>query len=149
MTPRQGTWIWSLCTVAAATLAAWLVTRANPPGPLRASEQSFHQWLHANLKITEAQHRELAPFEQAFEAERVRLRQEIRLAGDDLATAIRSGSRQSPAVTRALDRLHGAQGQLQRATLDHFFIMKEHLSPDQAARLVQWTQDNILDGSPN
>ena len=147
MTDRQGTWLWSICTVIAAALAAWFITRASPPAPpLRGSEQSFHHWLHANLDISEAQHRELEPFEKAYEAERVRLRKEIRQAGEDLARAIAKEAHESPEVTRALERLHAAQGGLQRATLNHFFVMKDHLNPSQAERLLRWTQDNILDG---
>lgn len=150
MTERQATWIWSACTVAAAGLVAWLITMGsattNDP---RASEQSFHQWMHANLKMPEEQHRQLEPFENAYEVERLRLRQEIREAGNALARAVREGSRESPQVASALDRLHAAQGELQRITLDHFFTMRDHLDPEQAERLGQWIHDNILHGSPH
>ena len=40
-------------------------------------------------------------------------------------------------------KLNKAQGALQKATLDHFFVMKRYLRPAQAAKLLEWTHDSI------
>jgi hypothetical protein len=86
----------------------------------------------------------LEPLEAEFEKEREQLRGEIASAGRQLADAVRNGKAGSPEIDAALQRLNAAQGKLQRATLDHFFAMKDHLDPAQAEKLLQWTHDSIL-----
>jgi Spy/CpxP family protein refolding chaperone len=108
------------------------------------SEADFHAWMHEQLSLTPAQHDALEPVETAFEKERLDLRNEISAAGRALADAVRQGKAESPEVEAALKRLNAAQAELQRATLDHFFAMKEHLDPAQAEKLLQWTHDSIL-----
>ena len=60
------------------------------------------------------------------------------------AEAVRGGKSQSPEIDLALSKLNAAQAELQRATLEHFFAMKEHLDPDQAELLLKWTHDSIV-----
>jgi Spy/CpxP family protein refolding chaperone len=138
---------WALATVLLAGGTAFLVTRAiphAPSAPHAAAEEDFHYWMHEQLKLTPAQHDALDPIEKAFEKERARLRTEIAAAGRDLADAVRRGKSGSPEIDAALTRLNAAQAALQRATLDHFFAMKDHLEPAQAEKLLQWTHDSIL-----
>ena len=66
------------------------------------------------------------------------------LGGRDLADAVRRGKSGAPEIDVALTRLNAAQAALQRATLAHFFAMKDHLEPAQAEKLLQWTHDSIL-----
>ena len=108
------------------------------------NEGDFHAWVHQNLVITPEQERILEPFEKSYETERRQLRLEIDRAGRDLAEAIRSQTEAGPELESALTRLNTAQGNLQRATLGHFFTMKQHLSPDQAERMRTWTHDRLL-----
>lgn len=139
--------LWALATVLLAGGTAFLVTRAishDPTTPPAAAEEDFHHWMHEQLKLTPAQHDALDPIEQAFEKKRARLRSEIANAGRDLADAVRRGKSGSPDIDAALTRLNTAQAALQRATLDHFFAMKDHLEPAQAEKLLQWTHDSIL-----
>lgn len=142
--------LWSLGTVIAAAVIAWLTVRLTAPSaePDEShSEASFHQWLHDNLEITAEQEKILHPHEIAFEEERTRQRETIEAAGADLAEAIRnSGDAEAPEVEAARRKLVEAQGELQRLTLDHFFAMKEHLSPEQGEKLLRWTQESIVDG---
>ena len=144
-TPRV---LWALATVLLAGGTAFFVTRsiAHAPAtpPAAAEEEDFHHWMHEQLKLTPAQHDALDPIEKAFEKERARLRSEITAAGRDLADAVRHGKSGSPEIEAALTRLNTAQATLQRATLDHFFAMKDHLEPAQAEKLLQWTHDSIL-----
>lgn len=149
MNPWLGRSIWILGTVALAGVTSLLVTRSVPdgwrtPAAASGSEEDLHRWMHKHLAITPAQHKTLDPIEDAFEKERIRLREEIVKAGHDLANAVRGGKSDSPEIAAALARLNAAQAQLQRATLDHFFAMKDHLDPEQAEKLLQWTHDSIL-----
>ena len=110
----------------------------------KGTEDDFHRWMHEQLAITPAQHEALAPVEKAYEDERARLHTEIASAGRELADAVRKGQSTSPEIDAALARLNAAQAKLQRATLDHFFAMKDHFDPAQAEKLLQWTHDSIL-----
>ena len=144
--------LWSLSTVIAAAVIAYLTVRLTVPPPdanadAAHSEASFHQWLHDNLEITAEQEAILHPHEIAFEEDRKRQREAIEKAGAALADAIRqSGDSEAPEVEAARRKLVEAQGELQRLTLDHFFAMKEHLSPEQGEKLLHWTQESIVDG---
>jgi len=143
-TPRV---LWALATILLAGATAFLVTRSTPHAPATpsaAAEDDFHHWMHEQLKLTPAQHDALDPIEKAFEKERARLRAEIAGAGRDLADAVRRGKSGAPEIDVALTRLNAAQAALQRATLAHFFAMKDHLEPAQAEKLLQWTHDSIL-----
>nr|WP_265594810.1 periplasmic heavy metal sensor [Haloferula sp. BvORR071] len=134
-----------MATVALAATTAFLVSNGTQRRHGQAaSEEDFHRWMHEQLAITPAQHDALEPLEEAFERDRERLRQEIAVAGRELANAVREGKSSSSGVDAALARLNAAQAKLQRATLDHFFAMKDHLDPAQAEKLLQWTHDSIL-----
>ncbi len=148
---RKNLWIWSLGTVIAAALIALATVRlATPratPDP-RASEASFHDWLHENLGITAEQEARLLPHEEAYETRRRAQRAVIEAAGEALAAAIReSDHAESPEIEAARKSLMEAQGELQRLTLEHFYAMKAHLSPEQGEKLLRWTHDSILDGN--
>nr|WP_226895540.1 periplasmic heavy metal sensor [Luteolibacter marinus] len=134
--------MWATATVALAGVTAFLVSR--PDHHHAGSEEDFHQWMHDQLHISVEQEAALAPFEKSFEKERLRLRDEIAGAGRALADAVRQGDPDSPEIKQALTRLNSLQAELQRATLEHFFAMKEHLDPGQAEKLLQWTHDSIV-----
>lgn len=144
MTPGTSRLVWALATIVLAGLTAWLVVIAAPGKQASPAQQDFHHWMHEQLNLTEAQHTALEPIEHAYETDKQRLKQEIATAGRDLAKAVGAGKAGSPEIDAALSKLNDAQARLQRATLSHFFAMKEHLDPDQAAKLLQWTHDSIL-----
>lgn len=143
--------LWSMGTVCLAAIVSFFVAREtldrSKPSPGSGhSEKGFHDWLHENLAITPEQEALLLPYELAFEKDRDRLRRDIELAGQSLAVAIRDFDAGSTQVIEARKRLTTLQGELQQATLDHFFAMKEHLTQEQGAKLLQWTQDSITHG---
>lgn len=126
--------------------AGWL---AVPDGHHHSHEATpgnsdFHSWLHQHLEVTPEQDAVLHPHEQQYDETSQRLRAEISAAGADLAAAIGQQTSLTPEIQAAMQRLHTAQAQLQTATLDHFFTMKRHLSPEQAERMRTWTQDRLL-----
>ena len=106
-------------------------------------ETDFHAWMHEHLDITPEQHEKLEPIEAEFEQQRVRLRNEIRTAGLEVAATIAESHLNDTKLKSALERLNKAQGELQRMTLDHFFAMKRYLRPAQAKKLLEWTHDSL------
>lgn len=139
--------LWAGATIGLAGVTSYFVSEwkeHSHAGPAPGSEEDFHRWMHSRLEITEAQHEALEPHESAYERKRGQLRGEIARAGRELAEAVRRGDSRSSEIDSALFRLNTAQSELQRATLEHFFAMKEHLDPDQAEKLLQWTHDSIV-----
>ncbi len=142
---------WSLGTVVVAALVSAMVAQSIVgeahvhPEPGKP-QSSFHDWLHANLKISEEQEEQLRPFEDAFHEQVEIQRVKIWEAGHELANAIRHHDANSQEVTSAQERLLAEQGKLQRMTLDHFFAMKDKLTPDQGELLLKWTHDSIIHG---
>lgn len=104
----------------------------------------FHRWVHAHLELSDDQHARLQPAEQRFAVQEAAIRMKITQASGALAVAIQSEGRESPKINAALEDLHNAQAELQRATLDHFFDMKEQLEPEQAEKLRHWTHERLL-----
>lgn len=144
--------LWSLGTVVISGLVAYLVVNhhsakdeaASNPG---VGDASFHEWLHQNLKITSEQDRLLHSIEHDFENEEVICRKAIKEAGLELARIIRNEPENREKVAAARKRLHEAQGKLQEITLEHFFAMKQHLSPEQGEKLLEWTYDSLTHGN--
>jgi len=148
---RSRTWFllaaWLLVTlVVSAGTSWWLQHHGDGHKHARTgeTEDAFHQWIHQNLKITNAQSAVLEPFEQDFEIRRGNVRREIREAGRELAERVRVATQLDEGIGAALDRLGRAQAELQRLTLEHFFQMKEHLEPEQQTRLRQWTHESLI-----
>lgn len=106
-----------------------------------------HLWLHSELKITPEQHAALAPMEAQF-AERNRvLREQMRAANHELAIAIGKGHAKSPEIAAAIGKIHLRMGELQNASVDHIFEMREKLTPEQGATLLRLAQQ-ALDDAP-
>jgi nickel and cobalt resistance protein CnrR len=127
---------------------AWLVTdwTLHRHGESHAHDHApkdLHAWMHEHLDITPEQHEKLEPLEAEFEKLRVKLKEELRLADVALAETIRDPKMNEASMNTALERLSKAQAALQRATLDHFFVMKRYLRPAQADKLLKWTHDSL------
>ena len=127
---------------------AWLVTdwTLHRHGESHAHDHAptdLHAWMHEHLDITPEQHEKLEPLEAEFEKLRVKLKEELRLADVALAETIRDPKLNEASMNSALERLSKAQAALQRATLDHFFVMKRYLRPAQADKLLKWTHDSL------
>lgn len=142
--------VWALATVLLSVVATLSVSQvvgafsqANSDHR-HAEDLDFHQWMHQRLVFTDAQHAALKPFEDAFEEKREGLHAQITEAGRDLANAVRLGDPKAPEIEQALGRLNAAQSELQKLTLEHFFAMKQHLDPEQAEKLLEWTRTSIV-----
>lgn len=137
-----------LLSVPLAGGTAWLVTdwTLHRHGESHAHDHAptdLHAWMHEHLDITPEQHEKLEPLEAEFEKLRLKLKDDVRRADVALAQTIREPKVDEAAMNAALERLNKAQGALQKATLDHFFVMKRYLRPAQAAKLLEWTHDSL------
>jgi len=110
---------------------------------LTKSSPDFHEWLHAELEITPEQEKALSKIETSFERDRIELLERIRVAGQSLASTLEAKPDDSASINNCLREINSAQGELQQVMIAHFLDMKEHLSPSQATRLLQWTRESI------
>lgn len=143
---------WSIGTIVVAALVSWGVARytlkhghSHPHS--ETGNADLHHWLHENLGISAEQEALLLPIELAFEKESAQCQEEIEAAGLALAEAIRNDPEDSDEIEASRLRLHAAKGELEELTLQHFFAMKKHLSPEQGEKLLQWTHDSLLHGN--
>ena len=109
-----------------ASLCAYYVISHQTAGP------SLHDMVHRDLDLTPEQTRRLDAIEEKYAVERKVLEADVRAANRELAAAIRQGHKESPEVEAAIDHLHMAMGELQKATVAHVFDMRAVLSPQQA-----------------
>jgi hypothetical protein len=106
-----------------------------------------HEWLHSELRISEEQHKALEPVETKFAEHNGVLKNQLRAAKHELAVAIGKGQGNSPEIAAAIGKINLYMGELQNASIDHIFRMREKLTPDQGATLLRLAQQ-ALDDSP-
>jgi Spy/CpxP family protein refolding chaperone len=92
---------------------------------------SLHETLHNELDLSATQERQIEALERDFATRRRALEVEMRAANTELAAAMREEHEYGPRVTAAVDRFHRAMGELQSATMEHVFAMREVLTPEQ------------------
>lgn len=92
---------------------------------------SLHEVLHDELDLTQIQDQQIEVLERDFATRRRTLEVEMRAANAELAAAMREEHEYGPRVTAAVERFHAAMGELQSATMEHVFAMREVLSAEQ------------------
>lgn len=92
----------------------------------------LHRLLHDELDLDAKQRARLEAFEAEFALKRRALELELRADNARLAAAIEAEHGNGPRVADAVDRSHRTMGELQKATLEHIFAMRQLLRPDQA-----------------
>jgi nickel and cobalt resistance protein CnrR len=112
-------------------------------GPKRQSVLNGHEWIHKQLDLTQSEQKALEPIEAKFVERKSKLISEIRSANKELAEAIKQDRADSPRVSAAVEKIHHAQGELQEATLEHVFEMREVLTPEQYQKLINLTADEL------
>jgi len=93
------------------------------------------KWLEEQLKLSDVQVQKLAGIEARYDQQKLEITAKIRTANAELAAAILEDKRYSKRVEKAQAAIHSAQGELQRATLEHFFELQPHLTPEQRETL--------------
>ena len=114
----------------AAVAGVWAGRELFPSPPSPGVE--LHSLLHDGLELEEAQQTKLQMLESHFTVRRRALELELRADNARLAAAIEAEHGNGPQVAAAVDRSHGAMGELQKETLNHMFAMRQILRPDQA-----------------
>jgi len=119
-------------------LAVLLAGRAGCLGAIAADRWlnhedngSLHQFVHEELVLTEDQNSRLETLEARFAVERAALESSLRAANARLAQAMDAEHEYGPEVSAAIDDVHGQMGELQKATVQHVFDMREILEPEQ------------------
>lgn len=104
-----------------------------------AEATESHGWIHRELGINGEQDKALEAIEDRYAQRRGELAGAIRRANVELAQAVLDDRSYSPRVTAAIERIHQAQGELQKATLEHVFEMRPALRPEQYDKLLRST----------
>jgi Spy/CpxP family protein refolding chaperone len=103
----------------------------------------YHHWLHTQLGITADQDKALDKEEERFVAQKKELVEMIRQENMELATAMIEDKEYSPRVVAAVENIHHAQSELEKATLEHIFAMKPILSPEQFDKLLKLSSEAL------
>jgi Spy/CpxP family protein refolding chaperone len=118
-------------TFVIAVLGGWLGVRLGQRGV--STNLGLDQVLHHDLSLSKEQETKIEALETSFATQRKGLEAEMRSANRDLAQAIVTDHRMSPAIEQAISRFHQAMRQLQELTTAHVLSMRDVLTPEQAA----------------
>ena len=110
---------------------------------------SLHQFVHEELVLTEDQNSRLETLEARFAVERAALESSLRAANARLAQAMDAEHEYGPEVSAAIDDVHGQMGELQKATVQHVFDMREILEPDQQRLFDRKVSEALTSNSRN
>jgi Spy/CpxP family protein refolding chaperone len=111
-------------------------------------QPSLHEFVHEELRLTAEQEQRLEVIEQDFAVRRRAREAELRAANAELARAIQARHEYSPQVQAAVDRFHGAMGELQKETILHVLAMRTVLTPDQAVKFDQRIGEALTEQAP-
>jgi nickel and cobalt resistance protein CnrR len=131
---------------AVAAIACYLTMRVSQP-QVTSDDIASHEWLHRELKLTEAQHKTLEPIEQSFGERQRKLAHALRDANRQLARAMAEDKAYTPRVTAAVEHVHHCMGDLQKVSIEHVFAMRSVLTPEQGDKLLSLAQQ-ALEQSP-
>jgi len=109
--------------------------------------EDYHDWIHKKLKMTPEQERLSQISERRYEETKRHLEEVIQLANRELAEKILKDKSYSPSVEKSVAEIHNAMGQLQEATLEHIFELRDVLDPPQYERLIELTVQGLSENS--
>ena len=121
-----------------------------PPSCLRRWPGSLalsHEFVHERLDLDADQERRLDELEQRFAIENAQLELALRGANASLAEAMDSEHQYGPKVTAAIDDVHDNMGDLQKATVQHVFAMREILNERQRREFDAQVARSLTGGS--
>jgi Spy/CpxP family protein refolding chaperone len=111
-------------------------------------QASLHEFVHEELRLSADQRVRLEVLEQDFAVRRRAREAELRAANAELARAIQSRHEYSPEVQAAVERFHGAMGELQKETILHVLAMRTVLTPEQARQFDARIGEALTDQAP-
>jgi len=139
-----------ILTVIGLTLAALYIGQQFMVGHHdRASgdEHDMHHYLHNQLHITHDQEQKLTEIEKDFSQKKQYLEETMRVANMELAESIKKHDTYSPEVQQAVDKIHSAMGEMQKATLEHLFEMKPILNEEQNKKLKRLITEALYENA--
>jgi Spy/CpxP family protein refolding chaperone len=86
----------------------------------------------------------LSVIEKNFAEKQKVLREKIHVGNLELAAAMLEDKAFSERVAAAVERIHHAQGELQKLTIEHIFDMQTVLTPQQAEKLNKLAADALV-----
>lgn len=107
-----------------ATGAVWALHQLHPP------PGDLHSLLHRVLPLDAAERARLDAKEQVFVVRSQEIDARLKAANARLAEAIMADPRWSPEVEATTREIEAAAAELQRATLQHVFEMRDGLDPE-------------------
>lgn len=122
------------CTIA---MRLALGERENHGGEPHGDPSATHAWLHETLGLEAGQIEGLDEIEARFAARQAGLEGDIAAANLKLAEALKEDRSYSPRVEAAVDEIHKAQAELQKATVEHIVEMETVLTPAQFQQLLE------------
>jgi Spy/CpxP family protein refolding chaperone len=141
---RVALFLFAIAVVAA--VACFVTLQISQPR-VTSDDIASHEWLHRELKLTEAQSQALAPIEQGFGDKQHRMAEALRDANRQLARAMAEDKAYTPRVAAAVEEVHHCMGDLQKVSIEHVFAMRAVLTPEQSDRLLALAQQ-ALEQSP-
>lgn len=131
-----------VAAAAVAVISCWLAGRYFQRGLFIRPVES-HEWIHRELNISAVQDKALAPVEERYAKRRRELAEAIRSANVELGRAVLEDREYSQRATAAVEKIHQAQGELQKATLEHVFEMRPALTAEQYDKLLRATAEAL------
>ncbi|MDR2463818.1 MAG: periplasmic heavy metal sensor [Verrucomicrobiales bacterium] len=128
-----------LALVAAVALAScWLTQRYLGAPPPAADNEIF-----ARLDLTPEQEKKIDAIRGQFSVSRRNCAALMRQRNRELADVILSDGADSPRVRAAVEKIHEAMGDMQKATLHSVFAARGALSPEQYERLLRLVAEQL------
>ena len=109
--------------------------------------EGLHGFVHERLDLSADQSRRLEELERRFAIENAQLELALRRANASLAEAMDSEHQYGPKVTAAIDDVHEKMGDLQKATVQHVFAMREILNERQRREFDAQVARSLTGGS--
>lgn len=103
----------------------------------------LHLWIHQQLDISPEQEKKLQATENRYIEKKKYNEEIIRLANMELSQEILKSKSHTPEIEQILQKIQQAQGELQKATLEHVFEMKVGLTSEQYDKLLNLTANAL------
>jgi Spy/CpxP family protein refolding chaperone len=102
-----------------------------------------HLEVHKRLELTDAQRPKMLGLEKEFAEKVAEYRKPIQEANRELADALLEDRSHSQRVKDAIDKIHVAQAELQKATIEHIIEMQTILDERQFNEFLELTAESL------
>ncbi|MDR1190720.1 MAG: periplasmic heavy metal sensor [Verrucomicrobiales bacterium] len=128
---------------AVASASCWLTRRYIQPSPPPAADGE----VFAQLDLTPEQERKINVIREQFNTSRQHCALLMNQRNRELAAVILSDKADSPRVQAAVEQIHEAMGDMQKATLNSIFAARDVLTTEQYGRLLRLVAEQLSAGA--